>query len=228
VRCIFVLDLFNGTVVHAVRGERSRYEPIEKHSRIVKSSDPIEIMREVMPREAYVADLNKITGSGNNLQELDKISSMTSTMADIGISRRNDLEVLPIKVTPVLGTETASMELISQVSKSREVVVSLDMKMHQVLTSDPSITLEPLDLLGRFNDLPLKSIIILELDRVGTSSGLDNDFLEMAARISDHPLILGGGVKDVEDLASLERLGFEGALVATAVHNGRIPLEILR
>jgi len=63
---------------------------------------------------------------------------------------------------------------------------------------------------------------------VGTSCGLDREFLEKAASISNHPLILGGGVKDVEDLETLEDLGFRGALVATAVHDGSIPLEMVR
>jgi len=43
--------------------------------------------------------------------------------------------------------------------------------------------------------------------------------------VSRHPLILGGGVKGEEDLLALEGMGFSGALVATAVHNGKIPLK---
>jgi len=41
-------------------------------------------------------------------------------------------------------------------------------------------------------------------------------------------LILGGGVKGLEDLQALEDLGFSGALVATAVHNGKIPVKMMR
>ncbi|MCX6675989.1 MAG: HisA/HisF-related TIM barrel protein [Methanothrix sp.] len=52
--------------------------------------------------------------------------------------------------------------------------------------------------------------------------------MEKAVATSHHPLILGGGVKDLEDLKVLEALGFSGALVATAVHNGNIPAEMLR
>jgi phosphoribosylformimino-5-aminoimidazole carboxamide ribotide isomerase len=63
---------------------------------------------------------------------------------------------------------------------------------------------------------------------VGTSIGLDRDFLEKAVFASDHPLILGGGVKGPEDLNTLKDLGFGGALVATAVHSGNIPLEMVR
>jgi phosphoribosylformimino-5-aminoimidazole carboxamide ribotide isomerase len=53
-------------------------------------------------------------------------------------------------------------------------------------------------------------------------------FLENAAKACRHPLILGGGVKDEDDLRILEKRGFSGVLVATAVHNGNIPVARLR
>jgi phosphoribosylformimino-5-aminoimidazole carboxamide ribotide isomerase len=81
-----------------------------------------------------------------------------------------------------------------------------------------------LQLLQRLNGLQLEGIILLELDRVGTSAGLDRQFLCDAAAIAKHPLILGGGVKGEEDLLALEDMGFSGALLATALHNGRIPV----
>jgi len=46
------------------------------------------------------------------------------------------------------------------------------------------------------------------LNRVGTSLGLDRAFLEKAIAISEHPLILGGGVKDEEDLRAFQEMGF--------------------
>ena len=228
-KCIFVLDIFNGAVVHAVRGERSRYEPIEQYSRIVSTSEPLGVLGEVRPKEVYVADLNILTGSGENLAVIRSISHKAKTMADIGISNSSDLDRLPNDITPILGTETAPLQMMEEAAKHRKVVASLDMKNRKVLTRDPLLAKqEPLQVLRRLNDLPLEAIILLELDRVGTSLGLDREFLKKAALISEHPLILGGGVGGVEDLTMLEELGFSGALVATAVHNGKIPLEIVR
>jgi phosphoribosylformimino-5-aminoimidazole carboxamide ribotide isomerase len=229
VRCIFVVDIFNGTVVHAVRGERERYEPIDRYSKVVSTSDPEEVVRAVRPKEIYVADLNQIMSTGENLGAIAAISCLARTVADIGASSLSDLDYLPKMVTPVLGTETASLELIEEASLQREIVVSVDMKNRMVLSRDPELAaLSPLDVLRRLNGLPIAGVILLELDRVGTSLGLDREFLEKALSVSDHPLILGGGVKGMEDLSALERMGFCGALVATAVHNGRIPLEMLR
>lgn len=227
-RCVFVLDIFNGAVVHAIRGERNRYEPIERHSRIVSNSDPIRILDEIRPKEIYIADLNRLRSMGDNKTLIDDISLKTTTMADIGISSTNDLQILPERIKPVLGTETATLRLIKESAKSRKVVVSLDMKGQEVLTRDPEMISSPFVILHHLNDIPIEAVILLDLNRVGTSTGLDRNFLAQCAELSDHPLLLAGGVKDSKDLLGLERLGFKGALVATAVHNGCIPLNLVR
>lgn len=223
-RCIFVLDILNGVAVHAVRGERRIYEPVERFSRIVCTSEPLEILQKLKPREVYVADLNLLMGSGDNLAVIREIATLTRTMADIGISKLEDLNLLPGNVKPILGTETSSLKLIEEASLRRKIVVSIDMKNRGILSRDPLLAARaPLEILDLLNRLSPEAIILLELDRVGTSSGLDRDFLEKAVAVSKHPLILGGGVRGEDDLHTLERLGFSGALVATAVHNGMIP-----
>ncbi len=224
-RCIFVLDILNGAVVHAVRGERDRYEPIAGFSKIVSSSRPLDILHELRPQEVYVADLNLLTGQGENLAVIREISGMAKTMSDTGISKAKDLDRLPSSVSPILGTETAPFRLIEEVAPLRDIVVSLDMKDRKVLSREALSAEAPLRVLQRLNQLPLEGVILLELNRVGTTLGLDKAFLEEAIAISEHPLILGGGVKDEEDLWALQEMGFSGALVATAVHNGSVPVK---
>lgn len=228
-RCIFVLDILNGAVVHAVRGERSSYEPVANFSRIVSTSEPLGILQELHPSDVYVADLNLLTGLGDNLSVIKKISTMTKTMADAGVSKADDLDRLPKSVSAVLGTETASLQLIEEAAEDRRIVVSIDMMNRKVLARDPKLAGgAPLQLLQRLSGLNLEGVILLEMDKVGTSSGLDRSFLEKAASASEQPLILGGGIKGEEDLGALEDMGFAGALLATAVHNGRIPLARVR
>jgi len=229
VRCIFVLDILNGAVVHALRGERSRYEPVAGFSRIVSTSEPLGVLQEVRPAEVYVADLNLLTGKGDNLAIIKEISNRAATMADTAISKSAYLDRLPASVLPVLGTETASLHLMKEAAKARKIVVSLDMMKRKVLSRDPELAGQtPLQVLQKLSGLELQGVILLELDKVGTSAGLDNRFLEDAAKACRHPLILGGGVKDEDDLRILEERGFSGALVATAVHNGSIPVARLR
>jgi len=227
-RCVFVLDLFNGSAVHAVRGEREKYQPIEMMSLVVNTSAPISIIDLLRPKEVYVADLDRITGTGDNQDLIGEIASKAETMADVGISYLEELALLPPACTPVLGTETGSFDLIERASSRREVTVSIDLFGGKVLARAPSLKIPPLDLIRKLNLLPIKEIILLSLDRVGTSVGIDEVFLRKAADLSEHPILLGGGVKDASDLARLHELGLAGALVATAVHDEKIPLDLIR
>jgi phosphoribosylformimino-5-aminoimidazole carboxamide ribotide isomerase len=196
------------------------------YSKIVSSSEALDILHELRPQEVYVADLNQLIGRGENLAIIREISGRAKTMADTGISKAGDLYCLPASVCPILGTETASLQLMEELAQQRKIVVSLDMKNQKVLAREALLAAQtPLQFLQRLNRLPLAGVILLELSRVGTSSGLDKAFLEKAIAISEHPLILGGGVKDEEDLLALEEMGFSGALVATAVHNGSVPVR---
>ena len=130
-------------------------------------------------------------------------------MADTGASRSSDLDGIPSSVLPVLGTETASISLMEEVSGKRRIIASLDMSNRKVLSKDKALAdRSPLEVLEELNHLDLEGVIIMELNRIGTSAGLDEKFLNEAARISSHPLILGGGVKDEKDLVALEGIGF--------------------
>lgn len=219
-----MLDILNGAVVHALRGERSCYKPVAEFSQIVESSDPLLILDELRPVQVYVADLDMIMGRGNNTELIQEISKRARTIADTGASRSSDLDGLPPSVLPVLGTETASISLIEEVSGQRRTIASLDMSKRRVLSRDRAMAnRSPLEVLEELNHIDLEGVIIMELDRIGTCAGLDEEFLAEAKRISRQHLILGGGVKDEKDLEALEKIGFSGALVATAVHNGMIP-----
>lgn len=55
---------------------------------------------------------------------------------------------------------------------------------------------------------------------------MDSQFLSNIVSISHHHVLLGGGVKDIADIEKLESIGVKGALVATALHNGSIPLHM--
>ncbi len=236
-RLIFVLDLLDGVVVHAKRGEREKYEPVHLFSSIVGSSDPVRIIEELKPADVYIADLNRLMGTGSNkgiIKEIRDNNRKARIMVDYGVKTVADLEEAAeagIADSIILGTETASMELIDVVSKNdnSDISVSVDLFNKQVLTKDKHVQTDPLLLLNELNEYRgVRDVIVLELDRVGTKSGIDFDFLARAVDVSEHNILCGGGVSGCEDVDKMRRLGVKGALVATAVHDGSIPVPLLR
>lgn len=227
------MDIFNHTVVLAKGGIRENYLPVSDSSAVCKTSIPLEILEFLHPREVYVADLNALQGEGPidiNAEIIREISLKADTMLDFGVSSLKDVDkALSIAGTAVIGTETGTLLVIRDaVSRNPgRISVSIDMKFGKILKQDPEIPEDPFEIVKLFNDLPLKDLIFLDLDRVGTVSGFDPEFLRKMAESSVHDVLLGGGVKGIEDLLALDSLGIKGALVATAIHSGSIPPEVM-
>lgn len=236
-RLILALDLLDGRVVHAKRGEREKYEPIQFFSSIVRSSDPVHVIDAIKPDEVYIADLNRLMGTGDNkgiIKGLRTKTKKTRITVEYGVKRLEDLkEAVEAGIADnfILGTETASMELICEAAKSgilKDISVSVDLFNREVLTDDKRMKIDPLLLIKELNEYPVGDVIVLELDRVGTKSGIDFDFFARAVEVSEHDVLCGGGVRNCEDVRKMTEIGVKGALVATAVHDGAIPLSFLR
>ena len=227
-RFILACDLKGGTVVRGVRGDRLHYRPIAETSRIVTTSEPLGVIEQIKPKETYIADLDKIMGTGDNAPVIASMSRLTRTMADVGVkSAAEAVSALKTSNSVILGTETASLAVI-QNSQGKNSIVSLDMKNGTMMCSDPAFNVSPLKAVELLNGLELGAVILLDVSRVGSGEGIDLDLLTRAAGISRHPVIVGGGVRGVDDLERIEACGAEGAIIASAVHDGKIPLQTLR
>ncbi|MCK5659828.1 MAG: phosphoribosylformimino-5-aminoimidazole carboxamide ribotide isomerase, partial [Methanosarcinales archaeon] len=90
------------------------------------------------------------------------------------------------------------------------------------LAQDSNTPRNVLELVRVLNECNISDLIVLDMDRVGTSTGFDAGLLCDIVDESKHPVLLGGGVSDEDDLDALEEIGMKGALVATAIHNGKV------
>jgi len=227
-RCILACDLKGGVVVRGVRGEREKYRPIQEYSRLVTTSEPREMIREMKPRETYIADLDRITGAGDNLGAIADISSLSLTMVDAGISREEDAKLVRTAAgSIILGTETATLSLIEAL-QGKDVLVSIDMRQGRMMASDPALASSPSETIRRLNELELNGLILLDVARVGSGEGIDLVLLKNSVAASKHPIIVGGGVRDMRDLEQIRQAGAAGAIIASAVHSLTIPLDLLR
>ena len=222
----FVTDLLNGLVVRGVSGKRQEYKPIRNESTLsLPSSNPIEVVEFIKPKNLYVADLDRIMGVGTHSELIEKLKAFVDDLiADCGFKDPSEVKDLPF--SPVLGTETFDIRQLEKVEKTENVVVSIDI-LDSLLDASSSFKdwLEMVDFLNSFR---LKGVIVLTLKKVGTSSSLDWELLEKAIDASTNPVFGGGGVKSLNDLERAKEIGCKALLVATAVHNREIPLEVVR
>jgi phosphoribosylformimino-5-aminoimidazole carboxamide ribotide isomerase len=71
-------------------------------------------------------------------------------------------------------------------------------------------------------------ILCTAVERDGTLTGPDLDLLSLVLASSGLPVLAAGGVRSIDDLASIEQIGCEGAIVGRALLEGRVPLSILQ
>lgn len=225
-----VIDLKDGTAVHAVRGERERYRAV--HSVIAEpDGDPVALARGFRSAlgldEVYVADLDAITGAGRNDAVISALAGEASLMVDAGVSdtagARRVLELGARRV--IVGTETLSgpdalERLLAEVP---ETVLSVDLRDGRLLSPHPDLAgLPALEALERLYRPGLREAIVLDLARVGSGAGVDVELFAALSGAFDVQLLAGGGVRDADDLRALRDAGAAGALVATALHKGVI------
>ncbi len=237
-KIIPVIDILNGTAVHAVRGIRSEYKPLQ--SLLSQSSDPTEVAKAFKTigfGELYIADLDAIIDCTTDFGRLKQIADETglTLMVDAGITSITRAEkLLQNGVSKlIIGTET--LQSTAFVAEALEhfggdrVVLSLDLKGGKVLTAQGFCgSAEPLQLLREFKVMGVSQVIVLDLDRVGSGEGVDVDFLKKVIAEVGVDVCVGGGVRSANDLIELKRLGVSGALLATALHTGKIAVADLK
>jgi phosphoribosylformimino-5-aminoimidazole carboxamide ribotide isomerase len=112
---------------------------------------------------------------------------------------------------------------------SERVVVSLDLKGNKVLVKlGFDGCSDVFCLLKQFKEMGVSQMIVLDLLRVGSGEGVDIDFLKKVIAEVGIDVYVGGGVRNINDLVELRNIGVSGALVATALHTGKISIDQLK
>jgi phosphoribosylformimino-5-aminoimidazole carboxamide ribotide isomerase len=123
-------------------------------------------------------------------------------------------------ITNVVGTETAHYSL----SQYTGGYLSIDIKNGKTIPSGEN----PVHILKKAGMFGFDGGIILNLSAVGTGAGISDEHLERMREVYNKPLLYGGGVAGTKDLDRLRDFGYDGAIVATGVHKGTIPVEAVR
>jgi phosphoribosylformimino-5-aminoimidazole carboxamide ribotide isomerase len=237
-----VLDLARGVAVHARAGDRPRYGPVESVLVPEGQGNPVALVRafrDVLGAEkCYVADLDAIQGGAVQRSMLRELATLEtgfggSLLVDAGTNRPpGTLEVLACGASEiVVGLESLEAfhdlrGIVDLVGPSR-VIFSLDLRLgtpilHPAL-QDASGAADAMSLATEAVAAGVRTLLVLDIGRVGTGCGVDLGLLEALRRgLPGLRLLAGGGVLTRRDLERMRDAGCDGALVASAIHGGRI------
>lgn len=217
-----VIDLKRGEVVHARRGQREAYRPIE--TPLSPSSAPRDVIAGLQHlsgfRYLYVADLDAITGQGDHNAELAALEALFPELGwwiDNGIDDTRAARdwLARHKGSLVLGSESqCSADILHTMRNDDRIVLSLDFRGNDFLG--------PPEILADHHLWPSR-VVVMTLARVGADEGPDIAWIaEIAQRAGARRVYAAGGVRNRDDLLACAQAGAAGALVATALHSGAL------
>jgi phosphoribosylformimino-5-aminoimidazole carboxamide ribotide isomerase len=230
-RIVPVVDVKGGLAVHAIKGQRDTYAPV--NCGWCKDGDIGSLVkgyREIFGlRDLYLADLDAIMGGKLSKDAYKEILARVNgeVMIDAGIASIADFRKVASSGfrSVILGTETIpTVSLLADIIGQNEhaTVVSLDVKNGAVLS--PAKQLAGSRIRESFRiieNLAPSAIIFLDMSGVGARTGI-NPVAKELAREASVPLYLGGGISSASDVLEARAAGFAGVLVATALQSGLI------
>lgn len=215
---VLAMDLKGGRVVHGKSGQRETYRPLDWGCS--PTAEPLGFVRAVRPKTIYIADLDRIGRTGSHDRIVRECARLVSACyADRGCRSPDDL-LVGFHITNVVGTETGGSDL----TRYAGGFLSLDLKDGRVIPSGR----DPGEMLRQANGWKFSGCIVLDIGAVGTGRGPEPENLAKLRAAYHRKLFWGGGVAGCSDLRVLQDAKFDGAIVATAVHRGKIPLEWVR
>jgi phosphoribosylformimino-5-aminoimidazole carboxamide ribotide isomerase len=238
-RVVAVLDLMRGAVVRGIAGERHTYRPIE--SRLTRDTSPAEVAQAIcdaLPiRDFYLADLDAIAGAEPAFAAYESVASLGVRLwVDAGAGDASRARQLAEFQTGdralervVVGLESlgdaASLHETHEAIGAARAVFSLDLKSGRPLSRIAAWRdADAVDIARAAVEAGFGRMIVLDLARVGTGQGIAVTALcrTLRARYDGLELISGGGVRHLDDLRELADAGCNAALVASALHDGRL------
>ncbi len=209
-------------VVHARAGRRDQYAP--RPSRLCRSADPLDVVGALLALHPfpvlYVADLDAIRGCGEHSTTLAAVRNRHPDLTlwvDSGLADGADCARWMARSlgSAVLGSESLTdLDVLRSPPPGFDPVLSLDFT-ESGFVGPPELLAQP--------GLWPRRVIAMSLARVGMARGPDLARLaQLRARAPRVALYAAGGVRGREDLETLQRLGVQGVLLASALHDGSV------
>jgi len=119
---------------------------------------------------------------------------------------------------------TAAVSSLAELADER-IVIAIDARDGRVVTDGWLTTTDvsPGELAGRCAEAGIARLLVTSTRRDGSLAGPD---LELLGEVLDAglPVLAAGGIAELDDLRTLRELGCEGAVVGSALWNGRFSL----
>ena len=225
------VDIMDGKCVRLVRGDPSKLK--------VYHDDPIEAVEKWVMEGAeliHVVDLNAALGKGENTDIIRKIVQTVPVKVQVGGGLRTFEKAMKLLKSGVFrvifGTNLLlNPEVILKTVKdfgSERIAVALDLKDGKIMFGGwkKSVKTDFLEMARLAEEtLHVGMIIFTSVDRDGTLRGPSIRYAKKLLKTVKIPIVASGGISSLSDLVRLSKIGVYGAIVGTALYEGKFSLK---
>ncbi|MGQ9460245.1 MAG: 1-(5-phosphoribosyl)-5-[(5-phosphoribosylamino)methylideneamino]imidazole-4-carboxamide isomerase [Candidatus Bathyarchaeaceae archaeon] len=224
------VDIMGGKCVRLVQGDPARSK--------VYFNNPLDVARQLEAQGAeliHLIDLDAALGSGQNLETIEKILRELHVKVQIGggIRTLEKAETL-LKLGAfrvIFGTIAIQNPALIQEAIRRygslRVAVAIDERNGKVTFHGwkNQSAIDYLDLARSLEEMKVGAIIFTSTSVDGTLKGPQIKKIRKLVETVRVPIIASGGISSLNDLVMLAETGVEGAIVGTAIYEGKFTLE---
>ena len=234
IEIIPAMDLIGGKCVRLTQGDFSR--------ETVYSDDPLETAKRFEAaglKRLHMVDLDGArSGTPSNLHVLKHVASATSLTIDFGGGVKSEADIVAI-----LGAGASIINIGSAAVRQRETflgwldkyggdrfLLGADSKNGKV-TIDGWQTNTTVPILAFLRDFAERGVTRAFVTDVASDGAMKGPavklYRKITAALQEIDLIASGGVRSVEDIDELEKIGCKGVIIGRALYEGTIKLEDL-
>lgn len=234
IEIIPAMDLIDGSCVRLVQGDYAR--------KTVYSGDPVETARRFEAaglRRLHMVDLDGArSGKPCNLKLLERIASSTSLTIDHGGGIRSESDVAAVFDAGAKMVNIGSLavrqpdDLVRWIGRfgGERFLIGADSRDGMIAIegwhTDTAVSV--IELVRRFAGIDVGGFFVTDIAKDGAMSGPALGlYQELMAAVPNIRVIASGGVRSVDDVDELERIGCSGVIIGRALYEGTIKLEDL-
>lgn len=182
----------------------------------------------------HVIDLDAALGTGDNRTEVLDILNAVTVPVQVGGGLRTAEAVDSVldagAARAIVGTRAVEdrdwLETLATRHPDR-IVVAADVRDGRIVTrgwtAGGDVAGE--DFLAGLEDVDLAGVLVTDVSREGSMSGIDGERFRGLVGATRHPVIAAGGIARIEDLHLLEEVGAAGAVLGMSLYTGAITAE---
>jgi len=184
----------------------------------------------------HLVDLDAAFGRGDNREVLARIVGELDVAVELSGGIRDDLSLEAALATGCrrVNIGTAALEnpewCAAAIARHGDrIAVGLDVRGRTLAAR--GWTREGGDLyevLARLDAEGCARYVVTDVNKDGMLQGPNLELLRAVCAVTDRPVVASGGITELDDLAALQGLvgeGVEGAIIGTALYEGRFTLE---